>query len=177
LKAYQEILPLLSDMCSEGAAESLRWSMCPVHEVCDGSCHHVRVSDTENEFHLCSDQTACDGSCIPVRLRYEPMAFSSVPMPQIPLPSKPRNNERTEPYDETWLDAQKPEKFSYAPLPTDRAAIRLLRVQPGVFRNDVLQCTVETVYLDENPSYWALSYHWARLSSIRRSFAMASSSW
>lgn len=160
LKAFQEILPMLSDMSSKAASESLRLSMCPVHEVCDGSCHHVRVSDTTNDIHFCADHTACDGDCVPLSLRYQPLAFSSVPMPDIPSPSRPRSNERTTPYDEVWLEAQKREEFSYTPLPPDRAAIRLLRIQPGVFRDDILQCTVEIVYLDENPSYWALSYHW-----------------
>lgn len=159
--AFSQLLPMISDMCSRGASESLRRRMCPVHEHCDYSCHHAQITGGSTSFHQCSGPGKCDWTCIPIRIQYEPMTFGSVQIPDI---SNSRHSveddRRAEVYDSTWLDSKQLGSFKYERLPSDQPVIRLLRIQQGVFREDVIQCELEMAYLHEDPAYWALSYHW-----------------
>jgi hypothetical protein len=91
---------MVSDMCARAASESLRLSMCFVHEICDG--------------------------CVPLSFSYQTIAFNSVPMPDIPSLSRPRSHERTAPNDEVWLvKMHRSEKNSITHMSPDRAAVRL----------------------------------------------------
>ncbi|KAK1751410.1 heterokaryon incompatibility protein-domain-containing protein [Echria macrotheca] len=51
----------------------------------------------------------------------------------------------------------KPSKFSYPPLPSDTAAIRLLTIHPGEGR---IEAILETSTFASKPRYLALSYTW-----------------
>ena len=49
--------------------------------------------------------------------------------------------------------------YQYRPLDTDRASIRLIKLQPGQ-TIDALHCEIEHVSLQDSPIYDALSYSW-----------------
>ncbi|KAL9563736.1 hypothetical protein ACKAV7_012125 [Fusarium commune] len=51
-----------------------------------------------------------------------------------------------------------PNGLSYSPLPT-ASSIRLLEIKPGN-PSEMLQCSLQTVDLSDNPKYHALSYTW-----------------
>lgn len=54
---------------------------------------------------------------------------------------------------------QKNAVFTFPPLDLAQRVVRLLRIQPDGPEN-VLNCTLLTVNLDDNPVFTALSYTW-----------------
>lgn len=64
--------------------------------------------------------------------------------------------------DVEWLHSQRPPFLRYEHRPIDSAAgeIRLLRVQPAIYRADVLDCDLLTFNLNDCPGFDALSYVW-----------------
>lgn len=88
-------------------------------------------------------------------------------------PHRPENRLLEEPHEappadsssaqETTLPlrqcASKPWRFPYGPLNQERNEIRLLTILPGKWSSEVC-CTLETVSMDDDPDYYALSYVW-----------------
>ena len=56
-------------------------------------------------------------------------------------------------------------RMMYKPLDRSRREIRVVVIEPGVFGENI-HCALQTVCLDDNPAYEALSYVWGE-SSIR----------
>ncbi|KAG8526645.1 uncharacterized protein KY384_008074 [Bacidia gigantensis] len=63
-------------------------------------------------------------------------------------------------HDFSWLADQKLEAFEYKPIHSSKAFIRLLRIKPGKFRVDVIECEMRDFCLDDRPLFTAMSYFW-----------------
>lgn len=59
--------------------------------------------------------------------------------------------------------------YSYTPLAPESAEIRLLTIEPGLWDADI-KCNLQHVFLDNKPSYEALSYTWGDSNDIRQIF-------
>jgi hypothetical protein len=134
---------LLVDIFSSAISFTIRKSTCPTHENCDGSCTGPIIA-------------------FPPSHSSEPrFRVSRVPNPRILPPDCVCRNA-------AWLADQQFESFHYAPIDLSCSMIRLLRVQPAYYREDVLECDLVDASLHEKPMYIALSYCWGRADPVNR---------
>ncbi|KAF2649422.1 HET-domain-containing protein [Lophiostoma macrostomum CBS 122681] len=62
-------------------------------------------------------------------------------------------------HDPSVLEAMNGSEKLYEPLSRERREIRILHIQPGDW-NDLIQCSLRTVSLDDDPLYTTVSYCW-----------------
>ena len=123
------------DMYSTMLAVSLSQTTCSIHEHCDGSCTGQKIRYTP----LVS--TSCDFQAV------------QEPYPKVLEPGAFCRNAK-------WLADQKLELFTHAPVNSQASHIRLLHVKDGNFLEDIVECDLIDVCLNDRPTYAAVSYVW-----------------
>ena len=118
------------------------------------------ITALAGRLNACSVHECCDGSCT---------GQHTVPTPSLSAPLGVSLHLRHSPRylpggtvcrDEAWLADQFLEPFTYAPIDSGKATIRLLQIKSANFRKDVIECELFNVCLDDHPVFEALSYYW-----------------
>ena len=108
----------------------------------------------------CAVHEQCDGSCTGQQICYGPLVSSTCDFQMIQSPCPRILEPEAFCRDAKWLSDQDLELFIHAPVNTRASQIRLLRVKDGTFLEDVVECELIDVYLDNKPNYAAVSYVW-----------------
>lgn len=112
---------------------------CDIHENCDGTCEG---SFSQNTPFISPETTL-----------FSLLSAAASPQKQ--------NATREEgPHDMTWMKARNFSNLTYNDIDSSTGEIRLLKLQKGIFRSDVVECEMITTSLDSPCEYNALSYNW-----------------
>jgi hypothetical protein len=113
-----------------------------------------------NGRKTCPKHERCDGSCTGTQLKLQPLQ-SSLAEAQIHVPVAPAavlGSATSRNLD--WSRNQDYQDFSYDPLDSGNAVIRLLKIKSAIFHTDIIECELVVASLNSGIQYNALSYTW-----------------
>ena len=108
---------------------------------------------------LCPVHEDCDGSCTGQRHIFEPLVSEHWKMHAHQNPWPKLLDAGTHCRDASWLEDQHFDTFQYMPIDSRASIVRLLRIKDANFMDDVIECELYPVCLDDCPPFSALSYH------------------
>ncbi|KIW10287.1 hypothetical protein PV08_11249 [Exophiala spinifera] len=106
----------------------------------------------------CDEHEQCDSSCSGDPVLLQPLV-SDRNRVHISTPPRPRIiDPDTQLRDRSWADSQQFLGLKYEPIDSKSGEIRLLKIKPGVFRADVVECEMFTTSLSSEEAFEAISY-------------------
>ena len=125
----------------------------------------------------CSIHEHCDGSCTGHQISYAPMVSATCDFRAVQTPSPRVLEPGVFCRDAKWLANQTLEPFTHVPVNSRASYIRLLRVKDANFLEDVVECDLIDVCLNDKPIYAAISYVWGAPCFDRAIFCNEKRTW